>query len=501
MKKRLMAATMAVVMAASLVGCSGSSNSAASGSASGTGSSAGTQSSAASSSSASGNASASSSASSSGSAEASTGDGTIAYKDIKLGETGTDLNVELKMLSHRTDMLASDYAGTNWDTYLEEFNKTYPGIKIDIEGITNYADDALTRLQGGDWGDIMMIPAVSKAELPTYFLSYGTKDDVASEVNYINNWEYKGQVYGIPTTANAQGIVYNKAVFEKAGITELPTNPDDFIADLKKIKDNTDAIPLYTNYAAGWTLGAWDAYLTGANGSSAWVNDGLIHGTNPFSDPGDGSGAYNVYKILYEAVKDGLTEDDYTTTDWEGSKGMINRGEIATMVLGSWAVPQMQGAGDNADDIGYMPFPVSVGGKMYASAGPDYNFGINANIDADKQEAAMIFVKWFTEQSGFSYNEGGLPIATSDNKVPELYSQFDALNVTYLTDDPAPEGEEDLMNELNSDSELAINAGGNDKVAKIIECASDGSESFDDIMNDWNTKWSDAQSTEGVTTN
>lgn len=135
MKKRLMAATMAVVMAASLVGCSGSSNSAASGSASGTGSSAGTQSSAASSSSASGNAS----ASSSGSAEASTGDGTIAYKDIKLGETGTDLNVELKMLSHRTDMLASDYAGTNWDTYLEEFNKTYPGIKIDIEGITNYA--------------------------------------------------------------------------------------------------------------------------------------------------------------------------------------------------------------------------------------------------------------------------------------------------------------------------------------------------------------------------
>ena len=67
--------------------------------------------------------------------------------------------------------------------------------------------------------------------------------------------------YGIPSTANAQGIVYNKAVFEEAGITELPTTPDEFLEDLQLIKDNTDAIPMYTNFAAGWTMGAWDAYI------------------------------------------------------------------------------------------------------------------------------------------------------------------------------------------------------------------------------------------------
>ena len=46
----------------------------------------------------------------------------------------------------------------------------------------------------------------------------------------------------------------NKKVFEQAGVTELPKTPDEFLDALQKIRDNTDAIPLYTNFAAGGTL-------------------------------------------------------------------------------------------------------------------------------------------------------------------------------------------------------------------------------------------------------
>ena len=51
---------------------------------------------------------------------------------------------------------------------------------------------------------------------------------------------------------------------------------------------------------------------------------------------------------------------------------------------------------------------------------------------------------------------------------------------------------------LNADSELNINNGGNDKIQAIIEHAANGDESFDDIMNEWNQKWTDAQESEGV---
>ncbi len=422
----------------------------------------------------------------------------LSYANIKLGEDYTDITTTIKLLTHRTDMAADDYPGKNWDAYLAEFNKMYPNITVEVDPITDYSNEARLRVTSGDWGDIMMIDGVDKADLSTYFISYGSADSVGAVCNYANNWRYDDQIYGIPSTANAQGIVYNKKVFEAAGITEIPTTTKDFIADLQKIKDNTDAIPLYTNYAAQWTMGAWDSYSGAATADTEFLNIKLPHMSNPFADPGDGTGLYNVYKVLYDAVSDGLTEDDYTTTDWEGCKGMINNGEIGTMVLGSWAVSQMKAAGDNADDIGYMPFPMTYSdGKQYASAGPDYNFGINVNSSADNQAAAMVFVKWMTEESGFSYNEGGLPLKVGDTDLPDVYAEF--TDVTFIPDEPATTTEEaDLLNTLNADSELQFNNGGNEKVMSIVEHAANGDESFDDIMNDWNTAWSDAQETDGV---
>ena len=416
----------------------------------------------------------------------------LSYASVVLGETGTDLNTQIKVLNHRTDMLQDSYPGTSWADYLDEFHKVYPGIEVDIEGITDYASDSILRLQGGDWGDVMMIPAIDSSQYADYFLPLGALDEMQALLRFVSDRQYGGMVYGIPSTANAQGVLYNKKVFEEAGITELPKTGEEFIADLKLIKENTDAIPLYTNYAAGWTMGAWDAYIGGsATGDPTYNNQKLAHTANPFSDPGDGSHAYNIYKVLYDAVAEGLTEDDFTTTDWEGCKGMINRGEIGTMVLGSWAFSQMQAAGDHPEDIGYMSFPITVDGKQYASAGPDYAYAVNVSSSDDNKLAALIFIKWMTEESGFSYNEGGIPISVSDDNYPDLYAAFEGIE--YVSDEPALEGEEDLLSLLNSDSELNINSGGDKKVQAIVEHASNQDMTFDEIMEDWNMKWTDAQ--------
>ena len=244
-------------------------------------------------------------------------------------------------------------------------------------------------------------------------------------------------------------------------------------------------------------MGAWDAYIGGtATGDPNYMNNVFTHTKNPFKDPGDGTHAYNVYKILYDAVADGLTEDDYSTTDWESSKNKLNSGDIATMVLGSWAVSQIQSAGDNAKDVGYMPFPISVKGKQYATSASDYAYGINKNSSTTDQEAAMIFVKWMTEKSNFAYNEGGVSIAADDDRLPDLYSDFK--NVKLIPDNPSPDGEEDLFNDLNSDSELNINSGGDARVQGIVEHAANKDQSYDDLVQEWNQKWNDALDSEGV---
>ena len=101
-----------------------------------------------------------------------------------------------------------------------------------------------------------------------------------------------------------------------------------------------------------------------------------------------------------------------------------------------------------------------------------------------------------TNESGYSYNEGGIPINAEDDKYPDLYAAFDG--VEYVSDEPALAGEEDLKDTLNSDSELSINSGGDKKVQAIIEHASNGDMTFDQIMDSWNKAWTEAQELNGV---
>lgn len=469
--KKLMALGMAAVMTMSLTACGGSDNNTSSNN------------------DAADTAAKTDTAATDTSADTDTAESGLTYAGITLGEDYTDLTTSIKWIHHKTDR---EEDGTI-QGYIDEFNKVYPNITVEHEGITDYAETALLRLPTGDWGDIMFIPSIDMVDLESYFIPYGSVSEMSELVNFADQWKYQDQCYGIGYMGNAQGLLYNKAVFEAAGITELPTTPDEFIADLQLIKDNTDAIPLYTNYAAGWTMGgAWDGYLGAiTTGDTTWLNQKFTHTAEPFADNGDGTGAYALYKILYDAVAQGLTEEDYTTTDWEGCKGMINRGEIGTMVLGSWAVSQMKAAGENPDDIGYMPFPITVDGKQYATAGPDYCYGINASSSADNQAAAMVFVKWMVEESGWCDFEGGYPIS----KTAPTSFVFDGVEI--VNNDSAPEDEADLMNQMNAESELNFNASGDSRVQRIVEAAAAG-ESYDDIMADWTQKWNNAQDALGV---
>ncbi len=417
------------------------------------------------------------------------------YSEIELGKDYTDVSADLKFLTHKTDVVDTTFA-----KYIEEFKKMYPNVNIEYEGITDYANDITTRLTTGDWGDICMVPTtVDKDELENYFVNFGSKTDLSKkyEANMLNNYAYGENVYGIPSMANVQGVVYNKKVFEQAGIVTLPKTPEEFLTALKAIKEKTDVeAPLYTNFAAQWTMSAWDAYIDGGStGDPDFSHQGLTKGQNPFADRGDGTGPYAVYNILYEAVKQGLTEEDPTTTDWEGSKGMINNGKIGCMVLGSWAVTQMQQAGENADDIGYMAFPISVDGKQYAAAGPDYCYGINVNSSDDQKKAAMCYVKWLVEESGFAQGEGGLSIVTGA-EYPDALKDLEGIEL--VVNNAAPEGEETLFNDVNNASELGINVSGAIAI-EIVEEATSGTKTMEDMSAEWNEKWTAAQESNGVT--
>src|SRR6185437_10271601 len=59
------------------------------------------------------------------------------------------------------------------------------------------------------------------------------------------------EIYAVPYAANANGVIYNKAIFEELGI-EVPKTWDEFITVAEKVKAS-GKIPFYFTLKDAWT--------------------------------------------------------------------------------------------------------------------------------------------------------------------------------------------------------------------------------------------------------
>lgn len=398
------------------------------------------------------------------------------------------------ILNHRTDL---DESGDWQSKYVDVFKAKYPGIKeIKTESIRDYHTDVKTRLNTTEYGDVLVIPnGVTASEYANFFEPLGTVADLKAKYRFIEeSGNFDGQVYGIAINGNGNGLLYNKAVFEQAGITDWPKTPDEFLADLQKIKDNVPGVdPLYTNYAAGWPMSQWQPY-TSISVADADFSAKQAHDAAPWEA---GKGQYIVDKLLYDVVKQGLNEKDPTTTDWEPSKQLVAEGKIGVMPLGSWAISQMQGVartvGADPANIGYMPFPNQVGGKFQSTTGGDLRLAINKNTKC--MDAAKAWVSFFIDESGYAANENGIPTSI-DGAAPDWFKAFQDAGVVLFSDNPPPAGEEGLRDNIANEAEIDL-WGNVYRQALVDDARGQTNNGMDKMFETLNTKWSEAKTALG----
>jgi len=354
-----------------------------------------------------------------------------------------DVKGDIKVVTWRTDLVED---GT-FDKYAEEFNKEYPDVNVTFEGITDYAGEMLTRMSTTNYGDVIGIPAIQPDQYEQFLEPLGDTADFEDTYRFLPAASYEGTQYGIAFGGNANGIVYNKKVFEEAGVTELPTTEEAWLDALQKVADNTDAIPMYTNYKDGWPL-------TQSFGSLGAVTHDADAPITLAEDPApwtEGTDIYAIDGLLYDTVAAGLTEDDPLTTNWEQSKVDLGTGKIATMPLGSWAISQMQAAaednGGSADDIGFMTFPASVDGTQYSVIGGDYNLAVSKHSKA--KAAAWAWIQWVVADSGYTEAQG-MVSPLKDAALPDSLTDFEAAGVELMEINPAPAGKEGLLNGVSA---------------------------------------------------
>lgn len=390
---------------------------------------------------------------------------------------------EITVLTNRTDQMAD---GT-LKKYAAEFRKVYPGVKVRFEGLTDYEGETKIRMNTDNYGDVLLIPnSLSVKQYPTFFAPLGEAGELSAKFDYTDHATVDGRVYGLAAIGVANGFVYNKAVWAKAGVDDWPTTPEGFVADLEKIKEKTAATPYYTNYKDGWPLTNWTNAI-GSPTCDADSYDSLATTDKPWSR---GSDLYTIDKLLYTIVDEKLAEPDPTTTNWEDSKAQIGTGKVASMWLGSWAISQMQAAakaaGKDPDDIGFMPFPQQTDGKFCSVLRPDYQYAVN--VHSEKKAAARAWIDWYITESGQSAAEGSIS-SVKGTPLPDTLAAFSDNDVSTI-----PQHQKDVaeVNAIDKASEIGITAQDyRQKLVDVARGAADGDmESFFD---DLNGKWSDAR--------
>ncbi|TFB58315.1 carbohydrate ABC transporter substrate-binding protein [Cryobacterium sp. TMT1-62] len=389
---------------------------------------------------------------------------------------------EITVLTNRTDLVDTTFAD-----YAETFEKKYPGTTVKFEALTDYEGDTKIRLNSKDFGDVLLIPSsnVTKDKFANYFEPLGSTEDLAKKYRFTNEGSFDGTAYGISTFGSAMGYVFNRDVWADAGITSPPTTEAEYLAALKKIKDN-GVTPYYTNYKDGWPLATIEGNLGTVQGAD--VRSQMIADDAPWTE---GNDQFNIDGLLFDTVAAGLSEDDPTTTNWEESKDLLATGKIGSMVLGSWAVAQMQDAaekaGESRDLIGFWPMPWAQDGTFTSVTASDKFLAINKN--SENKATARAWVDWFTDESGFAASQGAIsPVI--DAAAPDTLSDFTEIGVEYLELAPDPVGKEAVITDIANEAEIDLF--GNSYRQGLIDAArgaGDGDKKslFDDLNERWAT--------------
>ncbi len=313
---------------------------------------------------------------------------------------------------------------TNKDEEFERIEKLfiekYPNVEDIIwENIGGDYDEHITsRMTTGNYGDVLIVPFSLKnnpVELENFLLPIGTTEEVEKKYHFAEIASYNSNTYALPISLNTLGILYNENVFEEAGIENIPTSSEEMYAASKLIKENTGAIPWYTNLN---TLPMfWSGAVTSYGGESYMGNildaGTLVEEGQPYRE---------IYDFIYTMITSGYTESDPVTGDLMQSMQLVADGEVGFIIMGSQELKNIMDMSATPDKIKMAPLPVTFENKQSMPVGPDALLGISKNTE-NEATARAFYEFLLSPESGFAVsNVGFSPEIGSEDKVPEYLS-------------------------------------------------------------------------------
>jgi len=225
--------------------------------------------------------------------------------------------------------------------------------------------------------------------------------------------------YGAPwgTTFNG-GIMYNKKVYEKLGLT-VPTTWDEFISNSEKIKA-AGIIPILQSYGDTWTsqLFVLADFANVSAEDPKWATDYTNNKAKYVDAP-----ALAGFTHTQEVFDKGLMNKDFASLTNVNALKLLATGEAAQYPMITAVISNVvQSNPDQVDDIGYFAMPAD-SGEAHATVWEANGAYIPKSSTGDKLVAAKKLVAFLNSPKGCDVqNSTGVPagpFAISTCTVPD----------------------------------------------------------------------------------
>ncbi|WPZ16686.1 sugar ABC transporter substrate-binding protein (plasmid) [Nitratireductor rhodophyticola] len=328
----------------------------------------------------------------------------------------------------------SSKTGPYFEEAAKAFEEANPGSDIQIEVVPwdVLLQKLTTDISGGANADLSIIGTRWLIDFVDQGIAAPLDDYMTQDFRdrffpvFLEPSVMQGKTYGLPIAASARAMYYNKALFEQAGITEVPDTWDELAEAAKKIGALGDDIAGFGLQGKEIETDVYFYYAFWAYGGQLVEEDGTSG-----LDTDAGYKAAEMYKSLIDS---GATQPGVTSYNREDVQNLFKQGKVGMMITAPFLSNQIK---EEAPDLDY--------GVAAIPAGPEGDrgtYGVTDSIimfeNSQNKDLAWKFLdQLFTTEwrAKFTSGEGFLPVNPEVATQPAFADNADLKAFTALLPD------------------------------------------------------------------
>lgn len=305
--------------------------------------------------------------------------------------------VTIKIMSWLADPVQSGIEKMN-----QEFMEDHPGVTIQYEAVTgdDYRTVLQTRFASGDGPDIFMNAGYSWMDTFKQYMAPVTEEEWTQYLPEASRqrWSSDEECYGFPINLQSISFVYNKDLFDKAGIETTPSTFGELKVACEKL-ESIGVVPFGIPGALTARLAhSFNVALGHHDDPIAFIQE-LRSGKATCAE----DEAFNEWADFFGYTIEHSTEDVLTCDD-DTIYTMFATEQTAMIQAGSWCEGALMEINPDLN-IGILPMPInddSSANLIAGDAADGFSITNNENVELSKELVAY----WAMSDSGVSiFNE------------------------------------------------------------------------------------------------